>query len=94
MQKRKLRFAIVGAGAIASHHINALQQVDNAEVIFVCRRDKARLKELANIFNLSWIAMVGKMTYFNPLRLIGIRDFSAGKVGSVRYDEEVNRFVK
>ena len=51
-ESKKLKFAIVGAGAIASHHILALQQISGAEVSHVCRRDETKVQELAQNFNI------------------------------------------
>lgn len=51
---RKLNFAIVGAGAVASHHIKALQQIKDVQVVAVCRRNKKKAKEIAEKYNVAW----------------------------------------
>ena len=53
-QKKKLNVAILGAGAVTPHHINALRQIDDAEVTYVCRRDESKIKEFADEFDLKW----------------------------------------
>ena len=44
MRNHKIVFAVVGAGAVASHHVRALQQIENVEIVLCDKSpDKARL---------------------------------------------------
>jgi len=52
--EEKLKFAIVGVGAVASHHIKALRQIEAAEAVAVCRRNEEKAKEFARQFNVDW----------------------------------------
>ena len=51
---KNLKFAIIGAGAVASHHLSALAQVSGAEVRTVVRRDAEKARELAEKFHVNW----------------------------------------
>jgi predicted dehydrogenase len=50
----KVRFALVGAGAVASHHINALRQIDDVEIKMVCDRDEKAGLEFSKKFDIPW----------------------------------------
>ena len=52
MDGNQQKIAIIGAGAVTSHHIKAWQEISGAEVIGICRRDVASDRELAEKFNL------------------------------------------
>jgi UDP-N-acetyl-2-amino-2-deoxyglucuronate dehydrogenase len=52
MNRKKIRIAVIGAGAVTPHHINAWQQIPRAEVVAICRRDVANDRQLASRFNL------------------------------------------
>ena len=42
-----IRFALVGAGMVAGHHVKALQQIPDAELVGVCEKDPQRGREFA-----------------------------------------------
>jgi len=44
---KPIRFALVGAGMVAGHHVKALQQISDAELIGICERDLDKAKSFA-----------------------------------------------
>ncbi len=50
----KLRFAIVGAGAVAWHHLRALAEIPDAEVRVIFRRDAEKARQLAEKYGTAW----------------------------------------
>ena len=51
-KSEKLGFAIVGTGAVASHHVKALQRLDNVEIICACEHNEAKAREFAAQFGI------------------------------------------
>lgn len=51
---KKLRFAIVGAGAVASHHVKALRQLEDVEIISICDQNETKAAELAEQYGILW----------------------------------------
>jgi len=51
---KNLKFAIVGAGAVASHHLSALAQVSGAGVRTIVRRNAEKAREMAERFHVNW----------------------------------------
>ncbi len=54
MNNSKLRIALIGAGAVAAHHIKAIQQVGGLELSLVCAPEADKVKALAEQFDLPW----------------------------------------
>lgn len=44
---KPIRFALVGAGMVAGHHVNALKEIPDVELVGVCERDLDRAREFA-----------------------------------------------
>ncbi len=55
MDSEKVRFAIIGAGAVASHHVKALEQIPVVDIVAVCRRDETKGREFAEKHKLSYV---------------------------------------
>ncbi len=51
---KKINFGIVGTGVIASHHIKALQQIDEVDIITICDINEQQAKKYGEEFNLTW----------------------------------------
>jgi UDP-N-acetyl-2-amino-2-deoxyglucuronate dehydrogenase len=49
-----IRFALVGAGMVAGHHVNALKEIPDVELIGVCRRNPQKAKAFAETHGLAW----------------------------------------
>ena len=45
MEKKKLGFGIIGTGAIASHHANAIKAYEGSELVAVCSSSEARAQQ-------------------------------------------------
>ncbi|MBN1998042.1 Gfo/Idh/MocA family oxidoreductase [candidate division KSB1 bacterium] len=54
MVSGKPRFAIIGAGAVAAHHVKALQQIPGVKIVTICRRDEVKARQFAEKYNLSF----------------------------------------
>ena len=55
MSQKKLNFALIGAGAISTHHVNALRQLDDdVNVVKVYSRDEAEVRELGEKLNVAY----------------------------------------
>ncbi len=54
MSDQKLKFALIGPGAIATHHILAIQQIENAEITYICGIEKEITKNFAEKFQIPW----------------------------------------
>ncbi len=54
MESKPLGFALIGAGAVAAHHVRALQQTQYANILAVHRRDKKAGEEFAKQFDLDF----------------------------------------
>ncbi len=52
--KKNLTFAIVGAGSVAGHHVEALKQIPEVEVRTIFRRDAAKARAFAQAHGLRW----------------------------------------
>ncbi len=50
----KLRFAIVGAGAVAGHHLRALAEIPDAEVHTIFRRNAEKARQMAEEYGAAW----------------------------------------
>ncbi|NOY76678.1 MAG: Gfo/Idh/MocA family oxidoreductase [Calditrichaeota bacterium] len=55
---KNLTFAIVGAGAVASHHLSALSQVPGAEIRSIVRRNAEKAREMAGKFHVNWTTRI------------------------------------
>lgn len=47
--------AVVGCGAISELHLNAIQQIPETQLIFVCDKDQAKARETANSYHCQYI---------------------------------------
>src|SRR5690606_24940342 len=50
MEKKKLGFGIIGTGAIASHHANAIKAYEGSELVAVCSSSEARAQQAKEKF--------------------------------------------
>ena len=51
---RNIKFAVIGTGNISSEHISALQNIEDAEVTYICGRNELALIQIADKYNLEW----------------------------------------
>ncbi|MBN2413862.1 Gfo/Idh/MocA family oxidoreductase [candidate division KSB1 bacterium] len=51
---KKLGFAIIGAGAVASHHVKALRQLGDVEILSICGNIRDKTLEFAAGFDIPW----------------------------------------
>ncbi len=65
MRNSKLQIALIGAGAVASHHIKALKQVHEVELACICGPEAAKVQALAEPFKLPWTDSNQKV-FVNP----------------------------
>ena len=52
--KNQLTFALIGTGAVAPHHVRALQQIDEARLKIVQSRNEEKCRSFAEKFGLEW----------------------------------------
>ncbi len=52
--RSKLKFALVGAGTVAGHHLRALKEIPDAEVVKIFRRDAQKARQMAEKFGTAW----------------------------------------
>lgn len=53
MEKKTLKIGLIGAGNIANAHLEAYQQVPNAEIVAICDINAERMKETAERFGIT-----------------------------------------
>jgi len=57
-----MKIGIIGTGWVAGLHLDALRQIEDAEVVAIAGRNEARAKELAQ--------PIGAKTYSEPLSML------------------------
>lgn len=49
-----VRFALVGPGAVAAHHVKALRQLKDAEIVILCHPQEEAARRFGDKFDLPW----------------------------------------
>lgn len=61
-QKGKVRFALVGCGAVMRKHITALSRIDSAVISAVCDSDRDAASKAGSMCNVPWFTDPGEMS--------------------------------
>ena len=69
---KKVRFALVGCGRIASKHIDAIMESDNAELVAICDRDPNKFTKFQDKLNVAFYQDYDEMLQNEDIDVINI----------------------
>ena len=69
---KRYRFALIGCGRISYKHINAINKIENAELVAVCDLKKERAKKKGEENNIPWYTDYHKMLENEDVDIVNI----------------------